>query len=384
MRPRASWTLKRAIMVNLVRTMGQTYSQTGPFIKVPTHTAITGGKGINGVWIPTASHLVTGELKTWADGAKVTPIRLPGYWYHKKNAAIKVGGPSLPNEKVVLNFHGGAYIRLSAHPNDPTGNIPLGILEAVPSVKRVFSLEYRLSSGKPFKAANPFPTALVDALAGYNYLVNVVGFSPSDIIVCGDSAGGNLAHALTRYLVEYQGSPSSDGRTAVPPPPGALILLSPWVDLSTSHDGHRQASSKMCAKSDYIDTKGNGSVSYAKSSFVGPSLRSILERNPYISPASRSMAFPGASFTGFPRTFIVGGGAEVLIDQIRTFKDRMIKDLGEYGRVVSDGEKGKEREGSVKYYEAPDAVHDYLVFRWHEPERSETLKAIARWVEDKS
>jgi hypothetical protein len=33
----------------------------------------------------------------------------------------------------------------------------------------------------PDLIANPFPAALLDVLAGYNYLVNDVGFSPSDI-----------------------------------------------------------------------------------------------------------------------------------------------------------------------------------------------------------
>lgn len=36
--------------------------------------------------------------------------------------------------------------------------------------------------------------------------------------------------------------------------------------------------------------------------------------------------------------------------------------------------------GQVTYYFAPDAVHDYIPLLWHEPERTETLKAIADWV----
>jgi len=40
----------------------------------------------------------------------------------------------------------------------------------------------------------------------------------------------------------------------------------------------------------------------------------------------------------------------------------------------------QEGEGKVRYYEAKDAVHDYLVFTWHEPEREETFREIAKWV----
>jgi acetyl esterase/lipase len=50
-----------------------------------------------------------------------------------------------------------------------------------------------------FAVANPSPAVFIDAVAGFNYLVNVamwVGFSPLDIVVLGDSSGGKLAHAL--------------------------------------------------------------------------------------------------------------------------------------------------------------------------------------------
>ena len=46
--------------------------------------------------------------------------------------------------------------------------------------------------------ANPSPAVFMDAVAGFICLVNVVGFSPLDIVVLGDSSGRNLAHALTK------------------------------------------------------------------------------------------------------------------------------------------------------------------------------------------
>ena len=61
-----------------------------------------------------------------------------------------------------------------------------------------------------------------------------------------------------------------------------------------------------------------------------------------------------------------------MYDQIVTLKNRLIKDLGE-----DDGTAG---EGKVRFYDAPDAVHDYLIFHWHEPERTQTLKAISEWL----
>ncbi|KAG6845917.1 hypothetical protein H0H87_000723 [Tephrocybe sp. NHM501043] len=327
----------------------------GPIIALPNHKAIAHGRNVNGLWIDPVPELVTGKLETWMKAASVIPIRIPGYWMHKDGSAIEVGALAAPKEKVLYHLHGGAYIRLSAHPSDVTANIARGIIQHTDTIHRSFALEYRLSSSKPFETDAPFPAALIDALAGYNYLVNVVGFAPADIVIVGDSAGGNLTHALTRYLVEYQ------GHSGLPPPPGSIILLSPWVDLGVSHEGPMKSSHKFI-NSDYIHPS-KGGVNYAKDSFLGPHGLGAAVRNPYISPASLDPTLM-INFKGFPRTFIVAGGAEVLYDQIITLRDRMVKDLGD----------------QVTFYEAKDAIHDYLVFRWHDPERTDTLKAIAKWV----
>jgi acetyl esterase/lipase len=342
-------------------------NRTGPFIKVPNHLAITSGAGVNGVWVGAVNHLVTGDLKIWAKIANVQSIRVPGYWTHKKGSSIKVGSAPQPDEKVVYHLHGGAYIRLSAHPTDFTAPVATGFLDVVDPVTRVFAVEYRLASGKPFKSEHPFPTQLLDALAGYNYLVNVVRIAPENIVVVGDSAGGNLAHALVRYLTEYQGATD----VALPGPPGALVLASPWMDVSTAHDTLPNGSATKFVSSDYVGSP-DGVIPYAKNAFTGPHGLGAAETNPYISPAS---LHPGlvVDFKKFPRTFIIAGGAEVLYDGIKTYKDRMVADLGE-------GDGMKADEGKVRYYEAPDAIHDYLTFPWHEPERTDTLREINKWV----
>jgi acetyl esterase/lipase len=341
--------------------------RVGALIKSPNYLAITSGDGINGVWVEAVNHLVTGDLKIWAEIANVQSIRVPGYWTHKKGSSMKVGSAPQPDEKVVYHLHGGAYVRLSAHPSDFTAPAATGFLDVVDPVTRVFAVEYRLAVGKPFKPAYPFPTQLLDALAGYNYLVNAVKIAPENIIVVGDSAGGNLAHALTLYLTEYQGTTD----VPLPAPPGALVFLSPFVDVGTSHDSLPNGSATKFISSDYVGTP-DGGIPYAKNAFTGPHGMGAAETNPYISPASMH---PGlvVDFKKFPRTFIVVGGVEVLYDSIKTYKDRMVADLGEGNGV-------KPNEGKVRYIEAPDAVHDYLCFPWHEPERTDTLKEINEWV----
>lgn len=40
----------------------------------------------------------------------------------------------------------------------------------------------------------------------------------------------------------------------------------------------------------------------------------------------------------------------------------------------------KEMGEKAVYYEAEDAIHDYIGFEWQEPQRTTTLVEIARWV----
>ena len=76
----------------------------------------------------------------------------------------------------------------------------------------VYALDYRRAPEHPYAAA------LEDAVAAFVDLVERLGFPPERIAVAGDSAGGGLAVAAPRELTEAGLRP------------GALVLLSPWVD----------------------------------------------------------------------------------------------------------------------------------------------------------
>lgn len=111
-------------------------------------------------------------------------------------------------------------------------------------VARILDVDYRLSRAEPLaERANPFPAALLDGLAAVHYLVFKLGFHPRDIILSGDSAGGNLALALTRYVrdaplpVSVLESSSFDAAAAGVTSllPGGLILESPWCDIASTH-----------------------------------------------------------------------------------------------------------------------------------------------------
>ena len=247
----------------------------------------------------------------------------------------------------------------SASPSLTVTPIVTGLLEKTKTVDRLFALEYRISSSAPFPVSGPFPAALIDTVTGYNYLVNELGFEPKNIIVIGDSAGGHLALTFLLYLVE----------TSALPMPGAFIGHSPLCDLTSSHLSTTKNPSLMF-ETDILARLDKNFFEWAWKSFAGPLYDDPVNgpsKNPYLSPAciGPHMEF-AVSFKGFPRTFLVYGGAERMRDDARTLKKRMVRDLG---------------EGKVTAYEAPDAIHDFLLFGWHDPERTEALTLLSQWID---
>ena len=112
------------------------------------------------------------------------------------------------SERVILYFHGGAYVMGSRITHRAlAGRI------ARASQARVLLPDYRLAP------ENPFPAAVDDAIACWNWLISE-GISPNQIAVAGDSAGGGLALA-TLLALKDSGSPL----------PACAVGLSPWTDL---------------------------------------------------------------------------------------------------------------------------------------------------------
>ena len=96
----------------------------------------------------------------------------------------------------------------------------LGCLVSVPGVGTtdLRAITYRLAP------ENVFPLPLHDVLHGYlRLLAPPLSLPPENIIIAGDSAGGGLGLALCMYLRD-------EGYKM----PSALILMSPWVDLTMS------------------------------------------------------------------------------------------------------------------------------------------------------
>jgi epsilon-lactone hydrolase len=114
-------------------------------------------------------------------------------------------------DRTVVYFHGGGYV--SGSP--PDRYLPLAAGVALAANARVHAVDYRLAP------ETPFPGAFDDCLAAYRWLVNDGAADPATLAVLGDSAGGNLAVAVTVA--------ARDEGLALP---ASVAVISPFADLS--------------------------------------------------------------------------------------------------------------------------------------------------------
>ncbi len=128
------------------------------------------------------------------------------YWIRLPDGPPAAGG-------ALIYLHGGGYVLGSAQTN-----LVLPIRVSRAAQMSVLSVEYRLAP------EHPFPAGLDDALAAYRWLLEQ-GVNASSIGVFGDSAGGGLTLALA-LRIRDEGLPQ----------PGALVALSPSVDLTGQGD----------------------------------------------------------------------------------------------------------------------------------------------------
>ena len=119
--------------------------------------------------------------------------------------------PDYPHNtrNLIMYCHGGGYT---------CGSINfarvLGSKLALATSIDVITFEYRLAP------EHMYPAALCDARKLWDYLM-YLGYGANEIIIAGDSAGGNLALELCLELKQTQRKL-----------PKAMILMSPWTDMA--------------------------------------------------------------------------------------------------------------------------------------------------------
>ena len=303
LRPHASWTYRQTICGNFLQrwfTFASTIEFQYPLSLDPGNEKER--------W----ANISPNETKFYRqplDDAHVKPGIIGGLWhphpYHRENDL---------NKTIILHLHGGAFVLSDAREMN-CGFTAKTLHDATSAM--VFCPDYRLAS----TSGNRFPAALQDALSSYVYLLDQ-GISPSNIILSGDSAGGNLAIGLLRYI--------GDNRDLFPASPRALLLWSPWVDLITNFQdlwaGHYNAPTEYMPAC-FLD--------WGRRAYKPPGMPAS---DPYLSPIVQPFG------TETP-IWIQVGSQEILRDTTVRFHGAM-----------SDV-----RKGVVVLHETKDATHDLIL-----------------------
>lgn len=239
---------------------------------------------------------------------------------HRKDTIVKhhsfdefEGAWIIPKDErrsgVILYLHGGGYTC-----GDLEYAKGFGSTLAIQCGSRVFCAGYRLAP------EHPFPAALDDTLTAYTYLLDK-GYSPEQITLCGESAGGGLCYALCLRLKE-----------AGLPLPGGIIGISPWTDMTAS------------------------GASYEDNRDVDPSMTKELldffascyttdRSNPLVSPLFGDL-------TGMPPSLLFAGGDEIMLDDTLLLHQKLL-DCGCKSKVCI----------------APERWHGYVLYNLKENEQ---------------
>jgi epsilon-lactone hydrolase len=177
-------------------------------------------------------------------------------------------------DKIAVYLHGGGYVFLSAK-----ATVGAAALFAAKTKLRVISIDYTLAPQSKWQDTTDEVIRVYTALAEQ-------GFTANDIVMFGDSAGGGLAASVTLKMRDLgMGMPA------------ALILWSPWSDVTETGDT-------------YV-TLRDAEPYYTYEGVLAPASLAYADvedhKNPYVSPVY------GDFKQGFPPTLIQGGTKELFV-----------------------------------------------------------------------
>jgi acetyl esterase/lipase len=247
-----------------------------------------------------ASDDVAGWKRAWeaAEAASEPKVQATMKRYEPTVKELKIGGvPALEikpkgwkeNGKVLVHLHGGGYTLYSAH-----SRLQSSVPAATATGLKVISIDYTVAPGGKWNKVTDEVLAALDGL-------QKDGCKLKDIAIYGESAGGALAASVALKM--------RDKGLGMP---AALVLWSPWADITDRGD------SAITMKDDdptYIYDKHLKSSADA---YADPK----DQLNPYVSPVY------GDFSKGFPPTLIQGGTREIFLSHfVRLY--RTIEDAGE-------------------------------------------------------
>lgn len=227
--------------------------------------------------------------------------------------------------RTILYLHGGAWIYGWSGAYEP-----YVARLAIASGARALGIDYRLAP------ENPYPAALDDCLSAYCYLIGQ-GIDPRQVVVMGDSAGGNLTPALMLALKE-RGLPL----------PAAGVCLCAITDLASRGPSFQENAGHDVIPVWLADVAAD---LYARGCDL---------RDPHLSPYYGDLR-------GLPPLLIQAGGGEMLRDDAVAFAAR----ANECGV-----------DATLSIY--PRMWHVWQVFIPILPEANRAVAEIGRFVREKT
>ncbi|WP_158093476.1 alpha/beta hydrolase [Acetobacter sp. DsW_063] len=229
--------------------------------------------------------------------------------------------PQSPSARCIFYMHGGGHLAGS-----PDTHANFLTLLGMSTGLDVIATDHRLAP------EHPFPAGLNDVTAAYDTLIET-GVPAENIILMGESAGGNFVFALLHELCS-RGTP-----------PGLAIALSPWTDLTASGPSYRYN-----AKADRVLVPRAFKImsdAYAPQQDLN---------NPLISPVF-------GDFTGAPPVLIEVAKTEILFSDA----DLMAQRLRTFGT-------------NVDLHVWPDALHTFQVVLPNLKESHDALQKIVDFI----
>lgn len=273
-------------------------------------------------------------------------------------AAILWIGDRRRAHKLVLFLHGGGFIvpLLPSH-LEWCWNVYVRPAAADGSGAEVAVgvLQYTLHP------AGGFPVQLRQAAAALGALLDA-GARPSDVVVGGDSAGGNLTMQLLGHLVHPH-----DGarRIELAEPLAGAFLVSPWLACTTSTRAFRDN-----AHSDMLSTAGIQSLNRAYFGGAAGIAAAVAGGNRWAAPLDGPEAETDAWLRGVDgvvvRLYVTVGGREILADQ---------------GIGLVAALKRVDATCEVRLDETADEAHDFILFEGREGVVGDATRRMQDWFQ---
>jgi monoterpene epsilon-lactone hydrolase len=240
--------------------------------------------------------------------------------------ALWVRAPGTSLERVVLHFHGGAYIA-----NSPGNYREYGYRLSQAADARVLLGSYRQAP------EHPYPAAVEDCHKVFRWAVKQA--DPARLAVSGDSAGSALALAVSILQ-----------RDAGDPLPAALALVSPYINLDADTESYT--------------TNAQVDVTATREAILGLAQVYLNGRKAKETPLASPLY---ADLSGLPPMYVAVGGHELLLDDSKL--------------LVA---KARATDVEAELEIAAEMQHVYTAYACILPEARATFAQIGRFIKDRT